>query len=663
MAFSQKDEAFFREVVKYYQGTISENRSEGSIRETARHFKIARTKVKKILITKGVYHNPLAQRIAMLRYCGLSIEEIASETGMAASTVSTYLPYEDKIDHSLDPSPHAKAVREYRAYEKQQAERKNLHTESLVDDTDVCFSKKMENEAKMSQCENFHRPHRETWADAEEESKQLEKLFGDEEWEQFDELSALMKSDQEEQKRDLEELEALGSLSAKSVEDQKRLTELQQKHGLFPGALSSRNTDVLSKLYGERLPFTPWGVLRLHLELCASSDTHTAIDIDEGSSSILCQYGDVKHGRSISRDIVVPEDMPLYALHFVIQRLFGWRNQQRHQYFIPLERTRMLCHDNASMWSCMVGLVFRSPLMSALNENWMNDYTGGGYKYWFRKKYTGPYLSQNRSEGLIPCQEQMTELNMVEKFLICYATDDNGKEFISRVCPETQIVEEGYSLPTQPDGKPYKRIKTVRFEELSVDELCSYYKNDPISLIERLPISSVIASGNLHLSDQLTPAEWEESAICDTGEQMFTFASKYIHNVIEAYEDTPERQVCPLPFTDVLFYHYGNWTLRITASNNCQDLMDRMTQDDLDLANLQCRSTYRPVLIAKDGLPVFDIEGGLQEYCRFLLSIHPDLDSMIQEDRTAAKRQCHDQLKRAKKCGWQCNESSNFNFL
>ena len=84
MAFSQKDVAFFREVVKYYQGTISENQPKGSIRETARHFKIARTKVKKILITKGVYHNPLAQRIAMLRYWGLSIEEIASETGMAA---------------------------------------------------------------------------------------------------------------------------------------------------------------------------------------------------------------------------------------------------------------------------------------------------------------------------------------------------------------------------------------------------------------------------------------------------------------------------------------------------------------------------------------------------------------------------------------------------
>ena len=69
------------------------------------------------------------------------------------------------------------------------------------------------------------------------------------------------------------------------------------------------------------------------------------------------------------------------------------------------------------------------------------------------------------------------------------------------------------------------------------------------------------------------------------------------------------------------------------------------------------------VLIAKDGLPVFDIEGGLQKYCRFLLSIHPDLDSMGPEDRADAKRQRHDQLERAIKCGWQRYESSNFNFL
>ena len=38
---------------------------------------------------------------------------------------------------------------------------------------------------------------------------------------------------------------------------------------------------------------------------------------------------------------------------------------------------------------------------------------------------------------------------------------------------------------------------------------------------------------------------------------MYAFARKYINNIIDAYEDTPERQVCPLPFTDVLYYRYG----------------------------------------------------------------------------------------------------------
>lgn len=47
MAFSQKDVAFFREVVKYYQGTISENQPKGSIQETARYFKFLELKSRK----------------------------------------------------------------------------------------------------------------------------------------------------------------------------------------------------------------------------------------------------------------------------------------------------------------------------------------------------------------------------------------------------------------------------------------------------------------------------------------------------------------------------------------------------------------------------------------------------------------------------------------
>jgi hypothetical protein len=32
----------------------------------------------------------------------------------------------------------------------------------------------------------------------------------------------------------------------------------------------------------------------------------------------------------------------------------------------------------------------------------------------------------------------------------------------------------------------------------------------------------------------------------------------HFHNVIEVGEDIPERQVCPIAYTDVLYYAYGN---------------------------------------------------------------------------------------------------------
>ena len=53
-----------------------------------------------------------------LKKQGMSIETVAANLGVSTATVSTYLPYEDSIRDSLDPSEHALAVRSYRAYER-----------------------------------------------------------------------------------------------------------------------------------------------------------------------------------------------------------------------------------------------------------------------------------------------------------------------------------------------------------------------------------------------------------------------------------------------------------------------------------------------------------------------------------------------------------------
>ena len=123
MALSDKDREFMEEVAEYFRGTKSEDEPEGSIQETALHFGMNRAKVRKTLITTGDLTSRLTKEALSLRKKGKSIKEIAEHLGLSISTVSTYLPYEELIYKSDDVSDHAKDVREYRKYERQQVER------------------------------------------------------------------------------------------------------------------------------------------------------------------------------------------------------------------------------------------------------------------------------------------------------------------------------------------------------------------------------------------------------------------------------------------------------------------------------------------------------------------------------------------------------------
>lgn len=277
---------------------------------------------------------------------------------------------------------------------------------------DDSWKKEWEKDKKMSYTETYHRPHRETREDTEQIRKQLG-LDADPELQGWMEQLNEEKTSQEAEWRELKEKAVL------TESERERVAVLSRKLGLFTGALNDRNKAELEQRSGEKLPFSPIGVMRLHLELCDSYHPDTS-GLDEDTVEIFRRYGEVERGRTISRDIIVPSDLPLYALHYVIQKAFGWENSHLHQYDIHIERAKALCHHNASMWSCLVGLIFRSPMMGEEDEFWTDDYTGGSFKNWLRKKYTGPYLSLNHGVGLIPCQEDMMGLDMNREFYVCY---------------------------------------------------------------------------------------------------------------------------------------------------------------------------------------------------------------------------------------------------
>ena len=673
MPLTKEDREFMRQVVAYFESTKSEAEPEGSIRETAQHFMVNRSKVRKILISAGLISSPITEAALALRRQGLTVKETAAELGISASTVSMYLPYTDKVDNSLSPSPHAARVREYRAYEKQQAARqvkrnKTPENQNAVigsvgaqekrigeKDVPVLWKQEWEKERKMSYTPAYHRPYRETWKDAEEIRRQI-KLNDDP---AVKEMQSKLAQLEEQKAAEKLELDALRKRKNLNEEEKARLNDLAYRLGCFPGALDSRNQDELEKLSGEKLPFVPMAVMRLHMELCDPWNTDGALD--EETTAILQRYGEVERGTTISRDIIVPSDLPLYALHYVIQKVFGWQNSHLHQYSIPLKRAKSLCHDNASMWSCLVGLIFRSPLMGEEDEFWADDYTGGSFKNWLRKKYTGPYLSLNHGEGLLPCQEDMMRLGMKQEYEVWYKKalfpkdKEQEEEYISHVLPV-----KGRSVGKAEEASEATRAEYKRFEELPVEALGRLFERDPLSLIERLPIDSVLYAGKNYLGDL------KEEEICQTGEEMYQAVGRYIHNIIDRQEDTPEAQVCPVPFTDVLYYTYDfgdDWKVRITASWNCTDLMDQLTQTELDKAQIKCREVYRPVLIARDGQFVMDDVGGIHGYLDFLQTIHPDLDGLDEEERAMVKQNRKEYLIWAKGQGWKKDDATNLNFF
>ena len=79
-----------------------------------------------------------------------------------------------------------------------------------------------------------------------------------------------------------------------------------------------------------------------------------------------------------------------------------------------------------------------------------------------------------------------------------------------------------------------------------------------------------------------------------------------LQSLLDDQIDSPEVLVVPLLMTDTLYYHYDfgdSWKIRIAANRNCPDLIadEKITQSELDRANVQCREVYRPVLLTRDG--------------------------------------------------------------
>lgn len=92
---------------------VSDYQKTESMKESARLNGISEQKVKKILITKGIYSTPLSDTIGKLAEHGLTADEIGDKLQVSRATVNMYTPY-SKTVYNDSPSINAQRIKKTR---------------------------------------------------------------------------------------------------------------------------------------------------------------------------------------------------------------------------------------------------------------------------------------------------------------------------------------------------------------------------------------------------------------------------------------------------------------------------------------------------------------------------------------------------------------------
>lgn len=121
-------EKILNELMEIMSELYVDNKNGGnrSINRIANEFGISRIKVRKLLITAGVYQSDTCDWINQLYSKGKSIQEIQEITHMSYSAVQSYLPYEKTVYNMEEASTNAERIKIYR--ERQQARKRVIES-------------------------------------------------------------------------------------------------------------------------------------------------------------------------------------------------------------------------------------------------------------------------------------------------------------------------------------------------------------------------------------------------------------------------------------------------------------------------------------------------------------------------------------------------------
>ncbi len=281
------------------------------------------------------------------------------------------------------------------------------------------------------------------------------------------------------------------------------------------------------------------------------------VELNEDYSEYRDLVG-LKYGNTISRDILVPLDLPLHNLHYALNQAFGFTNSHLHDFKLTEKDLNWVTDGKVANWKKLIGIVFKNPVRDEDLDFWDDDYEGGSPKKWMRSKYTGPYY--------------------------------------------TRVYEESY---------PYIRedIKTrLRNLPKTFRELTRRFDADPFQLNEVQPLWDIL---QFFPDEQMSYPEFcqdLDEAIADAGE--YPPRSYQSQPIIGGFASS-------LCYT----YDFGdNWEFTITPMPDVEYLLrdKRVTLPQVREAIRKVCILARPVLLAYDGKNLKEDVGGVTGYVDFL---------------------------------------------
>ncbi len=379
------------------------------------------------------------------------------------------------------------------------------------------------------------------------------------------------------------------------------------------------------QLYEEHMSKAP-DVFRLHLELDLKQ-------MDEAEMSVLKKYSKVNTG--VTRDILVPADMTLHALHYAIQRAFGWQNSHLHQFLLPGETFQkmtggknerdqygVLNYDGRFLdWVDLCGIFFRYPCDDFEDIYWDDDYKEGqSVKSWMKRKYIGPYHYAGNWEH--------------------YRLANGAAKQIAKANPMMRVnlpFHEWLELKDKGLLTEENKVRNIPIDQVTIDEAGRGFEGRLDELLERLTLRELVFPVGI------TPSE----------------------TLLEDIKELAKRQkkhvdeLSVFPVTDTLFYGYDfgdDWKVKITVTEcyYTKDSFDTASEGHMDGYILEASDksfmetvkaydrnnqpqneeltekiatvSYKkkPVCLFLDGLCLMDDVGGVYGYVDFLKKIKSD---------------------------------------